>query len=536
MREDVTLIARESPASRMRSGGTTLPRDLLQQVRGRVRTLALLMMAAFAIDPFIYFAGLAAHSLNLADLPPDFHAKARYAWASLLVVVASAALRAAAGSPRVSPTRLLTIGLVYEPVLCFAIALLTDLQIFETEGILPNLTWVPAVVILFPLILPAPPRQAILTAAGSATMPIVVLVLLEQLGLVTTDDEAYANVIVAGVVAVGFASMGSRVVYGLGRAVTAARELGSYRLEEKLGAGGMGEVWRASHRLLARPAALKLIRQPAGALGNGTADARARFEREAQVIARLRSPHTVTLFDFGVSDDGTFYYAMELLDGLDADKFVRRFGAMPPARVVHVIRQMCHSLSEAERNGLAHRDIKPANVFLCRYGEDVDFVKVLDFGLVKTFGASVDTESALTQDHVVAGTPAFMAPEQALGAPTVDGRADLYATGCVAYWLLTGTPVFSADSPMGLLLHHAQTLPEPPSARAEHPVPAELDRIVLACLAKRPKDRPQSARELSSWLAASDLGSGWEQPQARAWWDAHLPAPPQTIDRARSDG
>jgi serine/threonine-protein kinase len=214
---------------------------------------------------------------------------------------------------------------------------------------------------------------------------------------------------------------------------------------------------------------------------------------------------------------------MELLEGLDADKFVKRFGPLPPARVVRLVRQMCHSLSEAHACGLLHRDIKPANVFLCRYGEDVDVVKVLDFGLAKAFGAAATTDAALTLENVVAGTPAFIAPEQARGAADVDARADIYATGCVAYWLLTGQPVFVADNAMGLLAQHAHADPDPPSSRTESPVPPDLERIVMACLAKEPALRPQSARELSAQLAALHLEDGWTDDQARRWWDAHLP-------------
>jgi serine/threonine protein kinase len=179
-----------------------------------------------------------------------------------------------------------------------------------------------------------------------------------------------------------FAYIGARVVYGLGREIAAARELGSYSLEERLGEGGMGEVWRARHRMLARPAAIKLIR-PSLISPERAAELQKRFENEAQVISQLRSPHTVELFDFGVAEQGTFYYVMELLDGLDVDALVRRFGPVPAERAVFLLRQVCHSLAEAEARGLVHRDIKPANIFLCRYGEDHDFVKVLDFGLAK---------------------------------------------------------------------------------------------------------------------------------------------------------
>jgi serine/threonine-protein kinase len=250
---------------------------------------------------------------------------------------------------------------------------------------------------------------------------------------------------------------------------------------------------------------------------------RRRFEREAHVIAQLRSPHTVTLFDFGVADDGSCYYAMELLEGIDADTLIKRCGPIPAERVVHILRQMCHSLSEAESLGLVHRDIKPANIFLCRYGEDRDFVKVLDFGIAKAVHEpSSKTETALTVPNLIQGTPAFIAPEQVLGDTNVDARADIYSTGCVAYWLLTGQLVFTADTPMKLLLAHAQTPPEPPSSRTAIPIPPELDALVLACLAKNREHRPKSARDLRQRLDAIPLRHPWTDARARDWWNEHL--------------
>jgi serine/threonine-protein kinase len=215
---------------------------------------------------------------------------------------------------------------------------------------------------------------------------------------------------------------------------------------------------------------------------------------------------------------------MELLEGLDADALVRRFGPLPADRTIHVLRQICHSLAEAQACGLVHRDIKPANIFLCRYGEDYDFVKVLDFGLVKALDARVERPAAgLTAENVVQGTPAFIAPEQALGDTDIDSRADIYATGCVAYWLLTGQYVFSAETPMGIIMHHARTRPMPPSARTDRPIPLALDRLILTCLAKDPSDRPQTARELSLSLAELDGAAAWTEPRAREWWATHQP-------------
>jgi serine/threonine-protein kinase len=383
------------------------------------------------------------------------------------------------------------------------------------------MTWVPGVLILFPLIIPGPPRRMLMGAiAAGATSPLAVA-LLDLTGQAQVIGDDYARATFQSALAVFFAYMGARVVYGLGRQVAEARELGSYRLEERLGAGGMGEVWRARHRMLARPAAVKVIRAPAR--GGVDGDARLRFEREAQVTAGLRSPHTVTLFDFGVSADGAFYYVMELLEGMDLETLVRRFGPIPAERVVCLLQQVCHSLSEAHGQGMVHRDVKPANVFVCRYGEEHDFVKVLDFGLVKAFHDTGLEAPGLTRENTVHGTPGFVAPEQALGSPGVDHRVDLYATGCVAYWLLTGQLVFSGRTPLELMSHHARTPATAPSTRTELPIPPQLDQLVLACLEKDPASRPQSARELARRLSAIEVPHAWSEERARVWWTAHQP-------------
>jgi serine/threonine-protein kinase len=214
---------------------------------------------------------------------------------------------------------------------------------------------------------------------------------------------------------------------------------------------------------------------------------------------------------------------MELLDGLDADALVKRFGPLPAERVVYLLRQMCHSLSEAHSCGLVHRDIKPANVFLSRYGQDHDFVKILDFGIAKAAHASADTQTVLTAANVIQGTPAFIAPEQALGGTDVDARADIYSAGCVAYWLLTGGNVFTGDTTMKLLLAHAHTRPDAPSSRTELPIAPELDALVLSCLAKDPAHRPASAQELLARLEAVALDQVWTGERAAEWWKVHLP-------------
>ncbi len=242
------------------------------------------------------------------------------------------------------------------------------------------------------------------------------------------------------------------------------------------------------------------------------------------MTAQLQSPHTVQLFDFGVADDGGFYYVMELLDGMDLEALVNRYGPIPAERAIHMLRQVCHSLAEAESKGLVHRDIKPSNIFACTYGGDHDFIKVLDFGIVKaTDPSETETGVDLTNTMLLQGTPAFIAPEQALGDAGIDGRADIYAIGCVAYWLLTGQLVFNAATVMGTILHHAHTAPIPPSLRSELAIPPALDELVLSCLAKDPADRPQSAVELSRRLANIACKSDWSDEHARDWWNLHHP-------------
>jgi plasmid stabilization system protein ParE len=534
MDEHVTLMRPERRDSSPRAASSGFPTDLVGQSADRLRILALLYALIFflaGVFPALLFPGDRARFLSSV-----------LQWGpAVLGIVVALIVAAVIRSARLPLTTVMTIGLAFEVTSSYAIAAaeFADPAALDTHRGMMGLSWVAVWVVLFTVVVPTSPRRALVAGLASVSAVPVVLALVMASGATAVrldPGQFFFGLVFPYLLVVGMAYVGARVVYQLGTEVKRARELGSYRLEEKLGQGGMGEVWRARHRLLARPAAIKLIRSPAAGDGRDgvSAEAVRRFEREAQAIACLRSPHTVELFDFGRAVDGVFYYVMELLDGLDADSLLRRFGPVPPERAIYLLRQVCHSLSEADACGLVHRDIKPANIFLCRYGEEYDFVKVLDFGIVRAVADAGDTSPLQTGANAIHGTPAFMAPEQAMGTG-VDGRADIYATGCVAYWLLTGQTVFTADSPMGLLLQHAGTPPVPPSARTSQPIPPALDALVLACLAKDPAERPQTARELSRRLAELDAANGWTQERARAWWVGHMrPAPPAGVRPSRT--
>ena len=297
--------------------------------------------------------------------------------------------------------------------------------------------------------------------------------------------------------------------------------VGSYSLIEQLGSGGMGEVWLARHQLLARPAAVKIVREAAVGAGEDAHALRLRFTREAQATAELQSPHTVQLFDFGVTDTGSFYYVMERLRGMDLQRMVERYGPLPPERAVFLLKQACLSLSEAHALGLVHRDIKPANLFICRLGPQYDFLKVLDFGVVSR--QARESTVSITVTGMVLGTPAFLAPELVSGDGPFDGRADIYALGCVAFWLLTGRPPFEAGDAMSMLMHHSNTTPLPPSTMSEESIPTDVDALVLECLSKAPSLRPANADVLWERLTKLSVADKWEPRHARVWWELHDP-------------
>jgi eukaryotic-like serine/threonine-protein kinase len=412
----------------------------------------------------------------------------------------------------------LKIGLAYEIILCFALALIEQVLI----GFSPmpfRLSLVAIVLVSFPLLVPSPPLwRFVATALAACAQPLALVFVHFMAGGVLEPIEVALSSAPTVLVAFLAAWIG-QVVHRLRLDAGRALSFGQYELVRKLGEGGMGEVWEARHAHLLRPAAIKLIRPDTAGM-HGEA-ARTRFKREAQATGALASPHTVELFDFGVTEDGTLYYAMELLEGIDLESFLARFGPMEPARVLHVIDQTARSLAEAHELGLVHRDIKPANIYLCRLGTEHDFVKVLDFGLVKP--RFVAEDSPVSVAGAVSGTPGYVAPEHAAGRE-LDGRADLYSLGCVAYYLLTGQRVFVRPTKMALLAAHLSEDPVPPSKRVPLPIPEALDRLVLDLLARDPKKRPESSRALLARIAElrSFIEPRWTDVRAREWWSTHL--------------
>jgi serine/threonine-protein kinase len=388
------------------------------------------------------------------------------------------------------------------------------------KGLPAECVWI----VVYPLVVPNTPDKVLFASMlAASTGPAAVAVAALALGAPVADSPMVVAVyfLSSNYMCAALAYVIARIVHHYNQRLRHAREIGSYELIERLGEGGMGQVWRARHRLLARPAAIKLIRGELLGTDDRVRDAAMRrFEREAQATATLGSTHTVNVYDFGVTQDGDFYYVMELLNGMSLERFVQQHGPMEPSRAVYVLQQVCHSLGEAHARGMIHRDIKPANIFLCRLGPDDDFVKVLDFGLVKQVDGPAPG-SMLTVETATPGTPAYMAPEIALGRQAIDGRADLYSLGCVAYFLLTGRPVFSGDTAMATALAHVKDVPVPPSARSEFSITPALDAVVMACLAKEPVDRPASANDLATRLSQSIPGTVWSASAAHAWWNLH---------------
>lgn len=324
----------------------------------------------------------------------------------------------------------------------------------------------------------------------------------------------FALLILSSIAIFVFTVMVARLKREAQKAAIDAQQIGQYKLEQKLGAGGMGVVYKGHHAMLRRPTAIKMLD-----VDRLSPAAIERFEREVQITSQLNHPNTVAIYDYGRTPEGVFYYAMEYLDGIDLESLVNRYGPQSAARVTHILRQICGSLYEAHSLGLVHRDIKPANIMLNRRGGEPDVVKVLDFGLVKALDEQ--KQAGLTQQSSLTGTPLYMSPEAIQLPNSVDARSDLYAVGAVGYFLLTGHPVFEAETVVSLCQKHVSEMPTPPSERTKLPVPCKLESAILACLEKSRAKRPQTARDLAQLLDRCESASAWSIEEADAWWGRH---------------
>jgi tRNA A-37 threonylcarbamoyl transferase component Bud32 len=494
-----------------------IPEDLLREASNRLAIISL-------IGVVLWLIGWAADHIVMRALDPSDPAWRQLHFRDAIAAVGlltSLGLYLYSRKPGRDPRRMLDLGLLYLIFTALDIALIWHWDAgARSTSLQPTFSWSGTLVLMFAAILPNPPWKTLVAGLIAASTNPAGMLIARAAG--SWDFGPTSSVFLMhypDYIMVGVSVVISVVVTRLGQHVSRAREMGSYQVGELLGRGGMGEVYHATHRMLARPAAIKLIRPEMIGGGNQDAEQLAlkRFRREAEVAANLRSPHTVELYDFGVTEDETVYYVMELLEGMDLEALVHDHGPQPANRVIFILLQICESLEEAHGRGLVHRDIKPANIHIGRQGVRHDFVKVLDFGLVKAAAGGGTEQSFETGVEATPGTPAYMAPEMALGE-AVDARADLYAVGCVGYFLLTGTVVFEATSPLQAVARHVSDPPTPPSERAGVSVPPDLELIILALLAKKPSDRPPSAAALARMLRSVKL-EPWTEEQAAEWWD-----------------
>lgn len=511
-KEEVVDNTRWSPEDAIRTAAhQELAPELLRQAVQRLRGIAL----TSGIVLLVYVGavlGLVPHESAPVTTVAELAGSGAVASVVMVAITRIRSLR---------PEYALDLGYVYLFTLCLLLGLIRHSEPWPASEPFRQWSLVTVPILAFGALIPATPRKALALSLSAAAMdPFAFYVMRSARGMPPTHEVALllASPFLGGFIAYA----GSRVIHQLSEGIVKARQVGSYRLVEQLGVGGMAEVWRANHRMLARPAAIKLIR-PQILLQHGPQDAERLirlFAREARTTASLCSPHTIQLFDFGITREGAFYHVMELLQGIDLQTLVVRFGPQPPERVADLLGQACHSLFEAHQRNFVHRDVKPANIFICHYGTDFDFVKVLDFGLVLD---RHPTAEELEDEKRFVGTPAVMAPEMVRFHAPVDARADLYALGCVGYWLLTGKRVFEASTRHDMLVMHAHQKPLTPSKRLGTPIHEGLEAVLMTCLDKNPNRRPQTARELKERLEALTFNHPWSQERAELWWKRNQP-------------
>jgi serine/threonine-protein kinase len=393
----------------------------------------------------------------------------------------------------------------------------------------PADVWI-ALMFTYALFIPNTMQRAAVVIGLMGAAPIILLaimlVLHPEIAQLLWMDSSAQDGLVSFILLIVLTAVGSvfgvDTISSLQQQAYEARQLGQYRLKHKIGAGGMGEVYLAEHQMMKRPCVLKMIRPDRA----GDEKVLARFQREVRATARLSHWNTIEIFDYGHTEDGTFYYVMEYLPGMSLAELVKNHGALPPERTVHLLRQVCDALIEAHSMGLIHRDIKPGNIFAAQRGGVYDVAKLLDFGLVKPL--MDDQPVQLTVEGTITGSPLFMSPEQATGDSNPDVRTDIYALGAVAYYMLTAHPPFEETKPIKIILAHSQQEVVPPSHHRDG-IPEDLEHIVLRCLAKLPEDRYQTAEELAADLAACGAAGNWGPQQAALWWDQQRPRRPAPV-------
>lgn len=536
---DATIIA-ASPADLASLANSTTTQTPVKLIRGgrpqiHDETLALLRqrLQASALVLFVAVSAFWIRSLFVADSPIR-------GLQLLVAVILGVSTWQLSTWKRVTLTelRIAEVGLFWATAIGLVIYQYTllRLKVHEGDGVGAGMkscvVYFFGVIMLYGTFIPNTWQRTVMVVGPMALLPGLPPLILRQIDAdvrdfgehVVTFEQVSDNILML-VLGVVTSAIGAHIINTLREEVFRARQLGQYRLKELLGAGGMGEVYLAEHRLLKRPCAIKLIRLAAQA----DPLALIRFEREVRATARLSHPNTIDVYDYGHTDDGTFFYVMEYLPGLNLSEIVYQFGPLPAARAVHMLRQTCGALREAHETGLIHRDIKPANIFAAQRGGLYDVVKLLDFGLVRTTHEAAQKEDAVGE-RGLSGSIHYMAPEQADFDGQVDIRSDIYSLGATAYFLVTGDPPFHRNQVLDILRAHHEEAVLPPSELVAD-LPTDVEAIILKCLAKRPEDRFQSIREVEKALSECSVAGQWGEDEAQQWWAGHV-----NVDRLASSG